>query len=260
MTAFRRCRLLATVAAVTGVSAGLLPAAEVVSSRAIAKAVAAEGRSEADQKRDTTSKPAQVLEFFGLKPGMTVIDLFGGGGYYTELAARAVGDAGKVYYHTNHAYLPFIEAELEMRFSDDRLDGVVRIVSETDDMRLPEATADLMLMVMCYHDLYVSGEDWPAIDRERFWRQIYAAIKPGGVLGVVDHIAAPDTGSTAAQTLHRIDKSFAKADIQSVGFVFEAESGVLRNPDDDHTLIVFNPEIRRRTDRFVYRFRKPADE
>ncbi|MEE4273879.1 MAG: hypothetical protein V2I67_19535 [Thermoanaerobaculales bacterium] len=259
MSAFRRYRSLPIAAAVIGISAALLHAAEVVSSQAIAKAVAAEGRSETDQKRDTTSKPTQVLEFFGLKPGMTVIDLFGGGGYYTELAALAVGDTGKVYYHTNHAYLPFVETELEMRFENDRLDGVVRIVSETDDMRLPEAEADLLLMVMCYHDLYVVDEGWPAIDREHFWRQIYAAIKPGGVLGVVDHIAATDTGSTAAQTLHRIDKNFAKTDIESVGFVFEAESDVLRNPEDDHTLIVFNPEIRRKTDRFVYRFRKPAD-
>lgn len=257
MTARPNTHAIALGAAALLVAAGLSMAVEVTRSQAIAKAVASEGRLESDHKRDLTSKPVEVLEFFGLKPGMTVIDLFGGGGYYTELAALVVGEEGKVYYHTNHAYLPFIEHELALRFENDRLDDVVRIVSETDDMRLPEGAADLMLMVMCYHDLYVVDEGWPEIDRELFWRQVYASIKPGGTLGVVDHIAADDTGSTAAQTLHRIDKDFAKTDIESVGFVFEAESDALRNPEDDHTLSVFNPEIRRRTDRFVYRFRKP---
>lgn len=259
MAAHRRSQTIAILSVCIGIAAGLTWAADVVSSQAIATAVAAEGRTDADHKRDTTSKPAQVLEFFGLKPGMVIIDLFGGGGYYTELAARIVGDKGKVYHHTNHAYIPFIESELEMRFQNDRLEGVVRIVSETNDLRLPEATADMMLMVMCYHDLYVSDEGWPAIDRALFWRQVFASIKPGGTLAVIDHIAAAGTGSTVPQTLHRIDKDFAKTDIESVGFIFEAESDILRNPEDDHTLIVFNPEIRRRTDRFVYRFRKPAD-
>jgi len=258
MSRHPRARLFATIFIIICCAVGMARAAEYVSSQALAKAVAAEGRSEADHKRDTTSKPAEVLKFFGLEPGMVVIDLFGGGGYYTELAARVVGDKGRVYHHTNHAYIPFIESELELRFKNDRLDGVTRILSEADDLQLPKGEADMVLMIMCYHDLFLVDEGWPEVDRSLFWKQVHAALKPGGILAVVDHAAKAGTGNTAVQTLHRIDRDFAKSDIVAAGFVFEAESDVLQNPDDDHSIIVFNPEIRRKTDRFVYKFTKPA--
>jgi predicted methyltransferase len=257
-----RFRLSAIVltAVVLCFSVGLVTAAEVTNSQAVDKAVTAKERLESDHSRDVTSKPATVLEFFGLEPGMVVIDLFGGGGYYTELAVRVVGDTGKVYFHNNKAYIPFVEKELGARFADDRLDEVVRMVSETDQLGLPEASADMVLMIMCYHDLYFVDKSWPEIDRKHFWEQVYSALKPNGTLAVVDHVAQADTGSTAVQTLHRIDKDYAKTDIEAAGFVFEAESQVLYNPDDDHTLSVFDPEIRRKTDRFVYRFKKPGSE
>ena len=191
---------------------------------------------------------------------MIVIDLFGGGGYYTELAARVVGDTGKVYFHNNKAYIPSVEKELGERFADDRLEEVVRLVSETDELGLPEESADMVLMIMCYHDLYFVDKSWPEIDRKLFWEQVYAALKPNGTLAVVDHVAEADTGSSAVQTLHRIDKEYAKTDIEAAGFVFEAASEVLYNPDDDHTLSVFDPQIRRKTDRFVYRFKKPGSD
>jgi predicted methyltransferase len=235
-------------------------AAEVNTSNHIANAIATEGRPETDLTRDTTSKPAEVLEFFGLKPGDVVIDLFGGGGYYTEIAARVVGGEGKVYFHNNKAYIPFVEKELDVRFADHRLDDVVRMVTEADDLGLPEEQADMVLMVMCYHDLYVIDTGWPEIDRELFWKQVFAALKPGGTLAVVDHVAEAGTGSSAAQSLHRIDEDYAKKDIEAAGFLFEAESDALRNPEDDHTLIVFDPEIRRKTDRFVYKFTRPNSE
>ena len=234
------------------------PVPEVTGPSAIEMAVAHEGRSEADLARDVTSKPAEVLAFFGLEPGMTVIDLFGGGGYYSELASYVVGPEGKVTLHDNQAYLPFVGEELEQRFADGRLSDIERIVTEADDLQLPEASADMVLMIMSYHDLYfVDEESWPVIDRELFWKQVFAALKPGGILAVVDHVAEAGTGSGAVQELHRIDKDFAKADIEAAGFVFEAESDALRNPDDDHSLSVFDPQIRRQTDRFIYRFRKP---
>ncbi len=238
--------------------AGLASAAEVTTSHSVAKAVAAEDRLDSDHTRDRTSKPAVVLDFFGLMPGMVVIDLFGGGGYYTELAAMVVGEAGKVYFHNNKAYIPLVEKELGTRFADDRLEEVIRLVTETDDLGLPEESADMVLMIMCYHDLYFVDKSWPEIDRKLFWKQVFAALKPNGTLAVVDHVAKTGTGSTAVQTLHRVDKEFAKTDIEAAGFVFEAASDVLRNPDDDHTLSVFDPEIRRKTDRFVYRFKKPT--
>ena len=239
------------------VTAGFVIVAHASSNEAIDRAVANPERSDADRTRDATSKPAEVLKFFGLEPGMVVVDLFGGGGYYTEIVASVVGPTGGVYLHNNQAYLPYVGDELETRFADDRLSGIIRIVSEADDLELPEGRADMVLMVMSYHDLYYVDEGWPEIDRPRFWRQVLAALKPGGTLAVVDHVAESGSGSTAVQALHRIDMDYAKKDIEAAGFVFEAESDVLRNPDDDHSLLVFDPAIRRHTDRFVYRFKKP---
>jgi predicted methyltransferase len=260
MSALSKTTMFTASLAVLLCVAGIATAVEITANQAIIKAISTDERSDADHKRDTTSKPAQVLEFFGLESGMVVIDLFGGGGYYTELAARVVGDEGKVYHHTNHAYIPFIESELELRFANERLAGVTRLLSEADDLGLPEGEADMVLMVMCYHDLFLVDEGWPEIDRELFWKQVRAALKPGGTLAVVDHVAKAGTGSSEVQKLHRIDKDFAKTDIEAAGFVFEAESDVLRNPDDNHSLIVFNPEIRRKTDRFVYKFTKPTSD
>ena len=96
----------------------------------------------------------------------------------------------------------------------------------------------------------------PRIDRDRFFEQVHRSLKPGGVLGIVDHAAVPGTGKSAAQDLHRIDEAFAKSDIESAGFSLEARSDVLRNPADDRTLLVFDEEIRGKTDRFVFRFVK----
>lgn len=159
--------------------------------------------------------------------------------------------------HNNQAYMPYVGEELETRFADGRLAGVVRFVAETDDLGLPKGGADMILMVMCYHDLYLVDKGWPEIDRKKFWDQVLSALKPGGTLAIIDHVAESGTANEAVQDLHRIDKDFAKRDIEAAGFVFEAEADVLRNPDDDHSLLVFDPEIRRKTDRFVYRFRKP---
>ena len=97
----------------------------------------------------------------------------------------------------------------------------------------------------------------PKIDRDRFFAQIHRSLKPGGLLAIVDHSARQGTGSSSAQDLHRIDENFARKDIESAGFVFDGESSVLRNPDDDRLLPVFDERIRRKTDRFVYRFVKP---
>jgi predicted methyltransferase len=244
------------VAAAVVAALAIAATADAGTDPAITRAVADLGRSEADRARDATSKPADVLQFFGLEPGMQVIDLFGGGGYYSELVASVVGPTGGVTLHDNQAYLPYVGEELETRFADGRLGSVIRIVSEADNLQLPANSADMILMVMCYHDLYYVDDGWPEIDRKIFWDQVLAALKPGGMLAVIDHVAEPGTGSSAAQKLHRIDMDFAKHDIEAAGFVFVAESEVLRNPNDDHTLVVFDPAIRRKTDRFVYKFKK----
>jgi len=213
-------------------------------------------RSLADRDRDKTSKPNAVLNLAGIKPGMTVLDLFAGGGYYSELLSYAVGPEGRVISHTNAAYESTTGEEATNRFKDKRLPNVSRVTSEIDKLGLEKASVDIMFLVLTYHDIYFTADYWPQVDRDNFFRQIRESLKPGGVLVVIDHSALENTGMSAAQDLHRIDEVFAKQDIESAGFAFDAASDVLRNSDDARTLSVFDEAIRRKTDRFVYRFIK----
>ena len=220
------------------------------------KALKAPGRTEEDLARDKTSKPAEVLAFFGVKPGMVITDLFSGDGYYSEILSHAVGSKGKVFAHNNKAYHAFLKDKATVRYQNNRLPNVTPLNTEVEDLGMAPGSQDLILMVLCYHDIYFVTDGWPKIDKNKFFKQVYDALKPGGVLAVVDHAAAAGTKSESAQQLHRIDEVFAKQDIADTGFVFEAASDVLRNPNDDKSKDVFGPDIRRRSDRFVYRFRK----
>ena len=213
-------------------------------------------RSLADRERDKTSKPKAVLNFIGIKPGITVLDLFAGGGYYSELLSYAVGPEGRVISHTNAAYESTTGEEAANRFKDKRLPNVSRFIREINNLTLEKSSFDRVVLVLVYHDIYFTADYWPPIDREDFFRLIYRSLKPGGVLVVIDHSALAGTGKSAAQTLHRIDEVFAKQDIESAGFVFGGALDVLRNPDDTRTLSVFDESIRRNTDRFVFRFIK----
>lgn len=227
-----------------------------VNATAVKAAVSNPARSSADQERDKTSRPELVLQFFGVQPGMQVLDLFSGGGYYSELLSYVVGPEGRVIAHTNKAYESLSGEEALARLKDKRLANVSRQITEIDNLGLEKASLDMVLMVLTYHDIYYTGDSWPKVDREKFFSQIRESLKPGGILAVVDHSAVVGTGSSAAQELHRIDEVFAKQDIESAGFVFDGASEALRNPDDARTIDVFNAAIRRNTDRFIYRFVK----
>lgn len=230
---------------------------------AIEEAVANGQRSEADRERDKTSKPVAVLGFFGVEPGMRVLDLLSGGGYYSEVLSRVVGSKGKVVAHTNDIYDKYFVDEIAERYKDNRLPNVERLRSNVPDLKLGDEAFDMILMVMVYHDTYYVSESephHPKIDRDRFFAQIHRSLRPKGVLAIIDHSALPGTGKLAAQDLHRIDEKFAKKDIESAGFTFDRESNVLRNPDDDRTILVFDDRVRRKTDRFVYRFIKSSSD
>jgi len=210
-------------------------------------------RTEADRDRDTRDHAIDVLQFFGIAPGMIVVDLFAGGGYYSELIGRIVGTGGKVYMHNNAAYQTFIGDALTARINGGRLQNVAQLNAEVGQLGMPPASVDLVLMSMSYHDLYFKSDDW-SVDPAALFAEVHAMLKPGGVLAVIDHLAAPGTGSSAAQPLHRIDESFARSDIESRGFKFTGSLDVLRNPADDHTKTVFDTAVRGHTDRFVDRF------
>jgi predicted methyltransferase len=226
-------------------------------------AVADTRRSEADRERDSISKPIAVLSFFGVKPGMHVLDLLSGGGYYSEILSYAVGQSGGVVAHTNDIYDKYHREEIVKRYRDNRLPNVRRLSSNPPDLKLGSETFDMVVMIMVYHDVYYVSESnprHPRIDRDRFFAQVRRCLKPGGILAIVDHSAKSGTGTAAAQDLHRIDQEFARKDIEAAGFKFDGESNVLRNSHDDRTVLVFDDRIRGRTDRFVYRFIKTKDQ
>jgi len=212
-------------------------------------------RTEADRTRDERDHTIEVLKFFGIAPGMTVVDLFAGGGYFSEVIGRIVGSgsSGKVYMHNNAAYQTFIGDALAERVKGGRLQNVVKLDAEIGQLGIPPTSVDLVLMSMSYHDLYFKADDW-SVDPNALFAEVHAMLKPGGVLALIDHSAIAGTGSSAAQTLHRIDEAFVRKDIEARGFKFTGSLDVLHNAKDDRTKTVFDPAVRGRTDRFVYRF------
>jgi predicted methyltransferase len=236
------------------------PTAAPSDAEAIANALKAPGRLPEDLEQDANRKPAEVLAFFGVKPGMTVLDLFSGGGYYTEVLAHLVGPEGRVYAHNNTPYLDFDKDPIAKRYQDPaRLPNVERFIAENNALELPDNKFDFALMSMVYHDVYLADEEhgWTRIDAPKMLAEVFGSLKSGAVLGVIDHVAAPGSPPETGNTLHRIDPELLKREITAAGFVLDAESDLLRNPADDHTKPVFDPSIRGKTDRVVLRFRKP---
>jgi predicted methyltransferase len=224
-------------------------------------AVAAPGRPEAQVRLDESRKPAAMLRFLGLKRGDRALDLYAGSGYWSELMARAVGPEGRV-----TAWLAAAETGPRARAAwadlGARQKNAAFFVTPNDALSLPASAFDAALINLNYHDVYwESAKDgFRRTDPDAFLRTIYAALKPGGAILVIDHVGDPGFDPRAlADKLHRIDPAVIKADFARAGFGFDGESDVLRNPADDHKLSVFDASIRGKTDRVVYRFRKPRE-
>ncbi|RLA20020.1 MAG: hypothetical protein DRQ56_04110 [Gammaproteobacteria bacterium] len=216
-------------------------------------------RLQGDIERDARSHPEAVIPLLRLEEGDRVADIWAGGGYYSELLADVVGDQGEVLMINNAAYKQFSVQGLAERFEGRDPIGVLVREREAEDLDLGENQLDAAVIIMSYHDIYHVDEKngWRAIDSASFLSQIYTALKPGGRFLIVDHMAEPGSGKRDAQDLHRIDIAFAKKDISSYGFKFADSSDALRNPDDDHAVIVFDPKVRGKTDRFILVFTKP---
>jgi len=222
-------------------------------------AVANTSRPEADLSRDAGRKPADVLEFFGIAPGMSVLDLFSGGGYYAEILSQVVGPDGRVVAHSNLRYLDFVGDEFKARHADNRLPNVDILMAENNELELNADQFDAILMVLSYHDTYMVDPEngWTKINVPQLHAELFDSLKPGGTLGVIDHYATAGSPRETGGTLHRIDLGIVISELEQAGFVLDAKSDMLRNMEDDHTLGVFDPSVRGKTDRFVLRFKKP---
>jgi predicted methyltransferase len=224
---------------------------------AIRAVVDAPDRAEADRALDAGRKPAEMLAFFGIKPGMKVAELGAGGGYTAELLARAVGPTGTVYGQNAKLILErFAEKPWSERLAKPVMKKVVRVDREFGDPLPPEAKdLDAVLMVLFYHDTV-----WMSIDRDAMNRAIFKALKPGGVFAIVDHSGRDGTGVTEVKTLHRIEEKVVREEVQRAGFRLAAEGSFLKNPADTRD---WNDspsaagDKRGTSDRFVLKFVKP---
>jgi predicted methyltransferase len=220
-------------------------------------AVASSARPDGDRARDASRKPAEVLEFLAIKPGMTVLDMFTGSGYYAEIIASVVGSEGRVIAQSNQAYLGFVGDAFEQRFGSDRLTNIKVLMAENNELALAADSLDVIMLVLSFHDLYLADPDngWARIDVPRFLAELKKGLKPGGTVGIIDHYAETGASSESGNTVHRIDPAIVIAAMQAADFELVARSDLLRNPDDDLSKIVFDPEVRGKTDRFLLRFR-----
>jgi predicted methyltransferase len=223
-------------------------------------AVVHAGRSAADLKRDVTDKPATVLRFAGIKPGMQVADFLGYEGYYSELLSYIVGSKGHVLLLNNKAYDDFANNSWRGRIGNGRLPNVEHRTVDFAHMDLARDSLDAVIMIKVYHDLYwVAPKDgWPKVDVASVLDQLQRALKPGGVLLVVDHSAKPGTGNHDAGTLHRIDEAWARKDFEAHGFKFVKAGDALRNPADKRDTVSYRRPALGHTDRFMLLFSKPA--
>jgi predicted methyltransferase len=223
---------------------------------AIAAIVAAPDRSADDRALDGGRHPGEMLAFFGIAPGMKVAELGAGTGYTSELLARAVGPTGKVFAQNNAFVLGFANDAWTKRLATAPMKNVVRVDREFDDPLPPEAKdLDAVVVVLFYHDTY-----WMKTDRAKMNHAVFAALKPGGVYGIVDHSARAGAGATEVQTNHRIEESEVIADVTKAGFKLSAEASFLRNPADtrDWNDSPRSAGAKRGTsDRFVLKFVKP---
>lgn len=235
------------------------PAAVQAQRADVAAAVASSSRPARDVKLDESRRPAQVLEFMGLKRGAMALDLFAGSGYYSEIIAKAVGPKGGVL-----AWDPagFVNEDAKKSWAalKGRAPNVGWFYTPASGLSLPSATFDFAMLHLNYHDTYWESAkyNFPRMEPAAFLRTLHQAMKPGGVVAVVDHVAnAGGDTREVVEKLHRIDPAIVRRDFAAAGFVLDGQSTMLANPADDHSKEVFDPAIRGKTDRFVYRFRKP---
>jgi len=210
-------------------------------------------RPQADRDQDARRHTAEVVQFFGIKSGDHVADLLTGGGFWTRVFVPLVGPSGKVYAGNNPFFARFYTDAFNALLAEPAFKGVVRIDGPVDKLALPsDGSLDAVIMVMAYHDIFLTDEDRGALNKK-----VFAALKPGGVYGIIDHEAGVGAGATKIKDLHRIEKKVVVDEIQAAGFKLAKEATFLANPADDHSAKIFDKSISGKTDRFVLRFEKP---
>jgi predicted methyltransferase len=213
--------------------------------------VASADRSEADRQTDQRRQPARMLAFTGVENGMKVLDMGAGAGYSTELLARSVGAQGVVYAQESAAVMERVKDKFDIRAEKPAMKNVVHLIRNYDDPLPPEVSSlDLITFFFAYHDV-----TYMPVDRAQMNKKMFAALKPGGFLVIADHSARAGEGTSVAKTLHRIEESTLRQEIEAAGFKLAAEADFLRHPEDPRDAAVFRPQVP--VDEFVLKYQKP---
>jgi predicted methyltransferase len=214
--------------------------------------VASPDRSDADRQVDPRRQPAKMLAFAGVKSGMKVLDMEASAGYSTELLARTVAPDGMVYAQDSAAVIErFVKDKFDIRAQKPAMKNVVHVIRDFDDPIPPEiGQFDLITFFFAYHDV-----TYMSVDRAAMNKKMFAALKPGGFLVIADHSAKAGDGINVAKTLHRIEESTLRQEIEAAGFKLAAEGEFLRHPEDPRDAAVFRPQVP--TDEFVLKYQKP---
>jgi predicted methyltransferase len=214
--------------------------------------VAAPDRADADRQADQRRQPAKMLAFAGVQTGMKILDMEASAGYSTELLARTVGPAGTVYAQDSAAVIErFVKDKFDIRAQKAAMKNVVHVIRDFDDPIPPDVSGlDMITFFFAYHDIA-----YMQVDRAVMNKKMFAALKPGGFLIIADHSAKPGDGTNVAKTLHRIEESTLRQEIEAAGFKLEAEGDFLRHPEDPREAAVFRPQVP--TDEFVLKYQKP---
>jgi predicted methyltransferase len=231
---------------------GVALAADVIVPPAIQAIVDSPDRSAADRETDKRRHPAELLAFSGVKPGMAVFDFGTGRGYTAELLARAVGPDGSVVAQNDPiVFDKFLKGQWDPRFGSAAMKNVTPVVRASDDPVPPRSSPfDLITAIYMYHDTV-----WMGRDRKAMNQAFFNALKPGGQLILVDHAGSPGSGSTQTDTLHRIEESVVKSELEAAGFKLVDEAQFLRNPDDPRDAPFFKSTVP--VDGFVLKYVKP---
>jgi predicted methyltransferase len=231
--------------------AALQAAANPSAAQDYAAIVAAPDRSDADRQTDRRRDPVKLLAFTGVRTGMTVLDMGVGGGYSTELMARAVGTSGKVYGQDSADTNARAKERFEARMKTPAMHNVTLLVRPFDDP-VPADVHDLDLITFFF---YYHDTTYMAVGRAAMNRKLLAALKPGAFLVIADHSAKPGTGTSVGKSLHRIEESALKGEVEAAGFKLVAEADFLRHPEDPRDEPIFRPKVP--VDEFVLKFQKP---
>jgi predicted methyltransferase len=214
--------------------------------------VASPDRGDGDRQADQRRQPARMLAFAGVKTGMKVLVMEANAGYSTELLARAVGPTGVVYAQDSSAVIErFVKDKFDIRAQKPVMKNVVHVVRNFDDPIPPDVSGlDMTTFFFAYHDV-----TYMQVDRAEMNRKLFAALRPGGFLVIADHSARPGDGTAVAKTLHRIEESVLRQEIEAAGFELATEADFLHHPEDPRDAAVFRPQIP--TDEFVLKYQKP---